>query len=553
MKISLLNKVAVLLIVFCLQISCKQNSKSAHLIEQAQNIVENSPDNALLLLDSIENPEALSKDIYMQYILTSTESRYLADKDITGDSLIFEAQEYFDNGNPRKAALAHFYAATVYHENKLVEKALESYLRAKSYAEKTNDYKLTGSISDNIAYVHFEQGIINNAIVSYKEALNNYRIVDTIPHFELQAINSIGRSFDEANILDSAYYYFDMGLKAAISNKNKKYEAIFKQNLGVVCMAKKEYNQAASYLSSAITETRRTQDSLKIYLNFSMLYNSKNQLDSAKYYAEILKYRLPEITNNFTLRDAYNSLSDYYKNTQDYKEVVYYGDLEKAVNNTIAENSSSAKLLIAEKKYNLSLKDKELSNLRIRVYWYISTGILLLLLVTSVSYLRIRKHKKEKDLLIAEKELSFEKSENYFFIQDMYDDIVNKWYSIKDKVSRVSSEMYGENFDLDIELKGLINLLTEKSNIRMIQRAKDFLIFKSPNGRQAIETMTDEDLLFMMLCYSRYTNSQIMAIMGLDVNTSNSFFDGKRSLIRTKLQKAGIADSVINEILRVAK
>lgn len=48
--------------------SCKKEDASFDLLKQAKSIADIKPLEALVLLDSIQNPESMDKDNYMQYI-----------------------------------------------------------------------------------------------------------------------------------------------------------------------------------------------------------------------------------------------------------------------------------------------------------------------------------------------------------------------------------------------------------------------------------------------------------------------------------------------------
>ena len=101
-------------ILFC---SCKKQNPSVGILVRAQSIVENNPQEALLLLDSIPHPQEMDKNHYMQYIVARVQARYKTYQDIKNDTLIVEAYKYFDDKNdPEKSALAHYYTSCVYNQ-----------------------------------------------------------------------------------------------------------------------------------------------------------------------------------------------------------------------------------------------------------------------------------------------------------------------------------------------------------------------------------------------------------------------------------------------------
>ena len=64
--------------------SCDENQKQVSLIfDEVENIVEQYPDSALILLESIRNPYELSKSQHAKYVLLSVQAKDKAYEDIT--------------------------------------------------------------------------------------------------------------------------------------------------------------------------------------------------------------------------------------------------------------------------------------------------------------------------------------------------------------------------------------------------------------------------------------------------------------------------------------
>ncbi len=90
------KKIANLLVLFSfiLLISCKGESEHALAIfDKVKHIVDQYPDSALLLLDSIQNPYELNKSEFAEFVLRSVQARHKAEKDIGSDTLIFDVND----------------------------------------------------------------------------------------------------------------------------------------------------------------------------------------------------------------------------------------------------------------------------------------------------------------------------------------------------------------------------------------------------------------------------------------------------------------------------
>jgi len=142
----------VVLFYFITLSSCNPDSKKADAVLQSvEDIVEQYPDSAFLLLDSIDNPYELNEGQQAKYFLLSVESKYKTEKDISKDSLIFKAKDYFRNKNDLKhLALATFYSGRALEALQKPQEALNCFLESESIAIAAKESSLTGFIQYNI-------------------------------------------------------------------------------------------------------------------------------------------------------------------------------------------------------------------------------------------------------------------------------------------------------------------------------------------------------------------------------------------------------------------
>lgn len=100
MKSAVSIRILLFLSFSFLFISCTdRNISSVNLLTQARDIIEVDPITSLALLDSISCPECMDRDSYMLYIVTRVQAKYKTYQDITADTLIFQAQRYFEKKN----------------------------------------------------------------------------------------------------------------------------------------------------------------------------------------------------------------------------------------------------------------------------------------------------------------------------------------------------------------------------------------------------------------------------------------------------------------------
>lgn len=371
---------------------------------QAQKLAENNPQEALALLDSI-SIEEMDKDNYMQYIVIRIQAKYKNNESIAKDTSIFEARNYFETkGNLSQLALAYFYSGGVYYQNKNIGEALKSFMEADSYANLSKDTILSARSQNNIGHLYYEQDVMDSAIFHYRLALNHYNNVNDADLLKMQTIHSIGTAFYSNYDLDSSYYYLNKGLELAKFTDNQKYQSIFTKNLGIIDRVRGDYKDATIKLHSSLAQTMSSVDSLRIYFNLSKLYNSTEQLDSSRFYTDLLQTHLPEITDRGVLKGTYSSLLEYNKQIGNYIDALRYAELELKLVDTIKSESQLQELFNADKEYTLRQKDKQAAMFRTQAcFWLIIGGVILAsLLILCVCLFKLsKKHKKEINLQAA--------------------------------------------------------------------------------------------------------------------------------------------------------
>lgn len=386
-------------------LSCKKENASINLLRKAQEIVDNDPTKALVFLDSIRMPENMDKDNYMQYIVTHAQAKQTLQQRIIGDSLIFEAQEYFNSKNNAKhAALANYYAGIANREINRYDKSLISFLKSEDYAKKIKDNKLSGKIFEYIAYGYLEQGLMDSAVVNYKKAANYYNIEKNAPYV-LRVTNQIGRAYEDMEKLDSAYIYFNNTLQIAEELNDEQNKSNLTQNLGLTCFGMGDYDKAIEYYKSALDMqvTSETQER-QIYLYLLKIYTNKQDINTAKEYAAKVETCLPEVTFIHTKRGMYEALSNYYKLIGDYKQALHFKDLESETKDQIAKEERPAEMIKADTKFRIEQKDKHYNQILSDFYLYLWVGIIFIIAASGCVLLVWKQNKKDKNVLHLQKE-----------------------------------------------------------------------------------------------------------------------------------------------------
>ena len=161
--------VTIWLISFLLLNSCTRQHNHNILLVQADSLMEEYPDSALHILESIESQQLTVQADRAYYALLLTQAR---DKNYivqTDDSLIRTAVQYYDSiGDVQMQAKAYYYKGCIYRDANLCGEAVKEYLTAISLAKKAGNPKLQGLICNHAGYLYYLQDLLEQADSIYQ-------------------------------------------------------------------------------------------------------------------------------------------------------------------------------------------------------------------------------------------------------------------------------------------------------------------------------------------------------------------------------------------------
>lgn len=540
-----------LLLIFSF-FSCNNEDRQILFLNQAQETVEDNPEEALKLLDSIVDPKKLSKNDYMNYIVTLVQAKSKLNLDIRSDTLIFEAESYFSQKQDYyKAALANIYAGNVNYSNKIPEKALGNYLQGEDYAKKDNNNLLIGRSQNNIGFTYFEQEMMDSAITYFRKTCASFDReqlkTKNIDSYKMMTLTAMGRAQSAIEQTDSAYACYEKALLLAKKTNNQKYIGILMNNISVQFREQKEYEKALSYLHQALTYPIDSENVLRVYFNKSRIYSLINQPDSCKYYLESISEQLPNIKDKYFLQGIYKSLADYYGQDNEQEKSLYYRNLYTETYKKINTSNNSRRLLETEKQYQLSILQKEKDEAAQKLY--IGAGIFVAIIILIIIWFRY-KHFRYKYLKEIEKNELLKKQydlkiENLSFLKKIYHNIVCEWISIDKEVEALATE-YGatEKPTIYKRIKQLLDNLQEKTDQQLIQSAKAH-IEKEPYGKEILAELDEDDLLLLGLCFYDYSKSDISSILDIPIQKVYT----RKLKLKHDFKEAGIPNNQIEQLL----
>lgn len=389
------------LLLSFLLLSCEnENKKAEAILARVALTVEQNPDSALSLLDSIEIPNRLPKSLYMEYELRHIQARDKAYKNIAEDTVISSVAEYFVQKNDvKKMALATFYCGRVYQMQKSYKKATKAYLQANDYAEEVGNENLLGLIDINLGSLHYNQMLIEEAINYYRKSYQHFSQTTIKYQNRINALRAIGNCFWVNQQLDSALTYYNEGLRLAELHNDDKLQSKIYQSIGLAFQKRGNIKEGHLYLKRALYIGAEGTSRLKLYRNLANSFLTMGRQDSALFYANQMLQHLDSTSSAINFANAYYLLAEIEETAKNYKKSLEHyklyllnldNDTEEVINNSVLE---------VQKKYDVEKIQNEHNKRLIKGLWIAIGWLIAFMLQLVVIFMLYRRKERHKNSL----------------------------------------------------------------------------------------------------------------------------------------------------------
>lgn len=347
------------------------------MLQQAEQCMEAHPDSALQLLNGIHNPNELADKKRAEYLLLLTQARDKNYMDLSADSSITFAVDYFKkSGDKRKYGKALYYYGRVLQRKKDAPKAMKVFLDARQILEETDEYKILGLLLTDISILNREQSLYDVAIDNCRQAINSFsKLKDTMGI--AYTYQTMGSCFFLKEEMDSVYYCATKSLNLLSDNPIRLRIASLKM-LGMMYSFQKQYSKAEQVFLEII-EKEPDKNRLPFhYMSLGRLYQLMgNKNDAEKY----LKLCLGS-HSLFTRSDAYINLAELAKSNHDYKRALELKEKSDSLLSIAESEVNRENLVQLQAKYQQQKLEKEklqiaLKNRTLQLVFMVVTVLLL--------------------------------------------------------------------------------------------------------------------------------------------------------------------------------
>ena len=392
--------------IFMGAVSCNQAIDRQ--LDEIEKKLSSQPEAAYNELSGIASDKFRTSSQHARYALLLSLARDKSYIDVTDDSLVQMAVQYYkNNGSERERMLSVYSLGRVQRNAGNNVGAIVSLLEAKEMAKVLSDYHYLGLSCWNIAGLYGECNDEDSALMYYQESRDAY---NWLKESNYAAYSQLG----EAQI------YMAKGMHHAadsVLNDIEQYaRAASDRYLLSYVLMYSAYNMMASKSVDAkvVISLYQEAEGLKArqkttsdYRTLVQAYSMLNETDSVRYYLSMAEQSAVTALDSVHL---YNMLSELYNSKGDYKSANEQMRKGVALHNRMVYNRENQRIANAISTYNQQEAARQAALARYRLYLLILTGVIFLaLLGVMIQIIKNRKRQiKEKDIIIREKEQKLE-------------------------------------------------------------------------------------------------------------------------------------------------
>lgn len=395
-----MKHLTLLLLILSLS-SCNYHKQANDIIDRAEAIVSHNPDSALILLQSIHEPEALTDSVLAKYWLVNGQAHYNSNRSTAEDSLLKYTLDYYKEHHDiiRTTQAYKLFAQHLWWKGdrtgaaNLLREGIETARAAQDSA--CTIQLLRSSAIQSTGDENFE-----NAVKYLKELLAADRNApDTYVTY-----NMLGITYYYLQQKDSSLFYLQKACEAAAHpNYALNSWGLISRNYADILSDFGEHRRAIDIQREVLRRYLAANDKYTT-LSYSALgryYLNLHQMDSARYYMQKSKdTHLPYIDQDLSLSNYYliqNTLMQYISTNQFLiKDITLFS-------NRMLEDFLNREKVIAEK--NESKRVLEQRNLRLSIAKQREQMLLIIiLLVVTLAAVLVAFYIQRRKKLLEEKE-----------------------------------------------------------------------------------------------------------------------------------------------------
>ena len=357
-------------------------------LDLIESIIEKDGEQAYKMLKGMNRDSISSKSEYARYSLLMSMAMDKNYIDITSDSIIAPAVEYYrKHGSNDYKMKALYYRGVIERNAGNNESALEYFVKAEQYVPKTEDYLFAGRIYSAKQQIYRAIYDLPKSLTAQKLAYKNFSLAKDTSRIINSLINTTSL-YISLNQLDSAKYTLDT-LKTYWEKLDLVQKNLFYSNL--LIFTKKHNKKNLNYILSSYLKDVPEKESIN-WIIVADSYFECNNIDSTLY--SLSKYK--EYHSSTANKDPvyFHILSCIEKESGRYQRA--YDALSKYINLT---NQQNYKILSQNTKFTEERVSTLMQEQREK---YIRDVLILCIIILSLIFYLLINNLKAKNLKLQE-------------------------------------------------------------------------------------------------------------------------------------------------------
>ena len=382
------------LLLLCIT-ACQKQSFMADKLLQAEALMNEYPDSALNLLKGITQPELQTQAHHARYALLYSQALDKNYIDLTSDSLINIAVDYYkDRDDVRAKFLSYYYQGRIYTNANNLTQATLAYLEAEQLVDELGDGYAAGLLYKQIGLIYNSYYDFPKGLQAHQQAIEHFTKANKPVH-RIQAmltLSNIHRNMHNENI---GYEV----LRTAITESQKlNDQSLIKScinNLIAVCIDLEQWEEATQWYQEYQKNNSRNYPTVAFYGDIARLHAKNRNFKDAFMLLDETWKKTKSLQDSINL---FHAESQVHQMNGSWEES--YRSMAKSIShqNKVIRKSLQQPVLTAQNNFlNQELEHKEY---RLRMEKYVRLlGFVILLLVSVIviTFLRKRFQKRLKE------------------------------------------------------------------------------------------------------------------------------------------------------------
>lgn len=397
------KKYIILIILYIgLALSCDRDNKVAMLLAQIDSEMDTNPENALSTLKSIFSTTEMSDEDFAYYAILNAAA---TDKNkgslMSCDSLLNHALIYYEDNRIEKARVL-LYKGRLEDEIGNRKEAVKNYHDALTILDKYPDErKIRKLVYSSLGRSYLDAGLYDEARSIYIKMKQFYELEKD----KSSLYNNLSFIYLIDGKNDSTLILQHKAIDNAIAAKDPELIVTSKYNMSLYFSELQQPDSAFFYAQDLLNDiTPQIKDKSMVFHNLGILFNEKEEYDSARYFLEKSLLTTNLEYKSYSLKELYQIE----KKTGNHEKATGYLEEYVLITDSLQENEQASEIQQLVYKHNTSIRIAEEQIKSKRILTGVVTGFIIICFIMIILYQNRINRKKQQQLLY---QVSLEKAQ----------------------------------------------------------------------------------------------------------------------------------------------